>query len=164
MTAAAFKATYSDWKLVKTRSVVQIVFEVPLEQADAAYQVVGGMPDFGSEQWFAIAKLNGSTTEEREPEPVSNPPVRARKSWNELPVTSQIAIRCNEIRFQRFLKEIHPGPWKLMNEGTDAERAADIVRWICQVQSRRDIREGTEALDLWHELEDTYQGWLSVPV
>ena len=40
MTAAAFRASYSDWKLIKTRSVVQIVFEVPLEAADEAYQVL----------------------------------------------------------------------------------------------------------------------------
>lgn len=55
--AAAFRATYADWKLIKTRSVVQVVFEVPLEQADLAYQVIGGMPDPGAERWCAIARL-----------------------------------------------------------------------------------------------------------
>lgn len=57
MTAAAFSATFADWKLIKTRKCVQIVFEVPLEAADAAYQVLGGMPDPGVSEWFGIAKL-----------------------------------------------------------------------------------------------------------
>jgi hypothetical protein len=43
---AAFRGTYADWKLVKTRAVVQIVFEVPLEDSDAAYEILGGMPNF----------------------------------------------------------------------------------------------------------------------
>ena len=54
---ATFSATYSDWKVVKTRCVVQIVFEVPLEAAGHAYNVLNGMPRFGKEEWFAIARL-----------------------------------------------------------------------------------------------------------
>lgn len=54
---AAFSASYSDWKVIKTRRVVQLVFEVPLEAADHAYNVLDGMPSFGSEQWFAIARM-----------------------------------------------------------------------------------------------------------
>ena len=54
---AAFSATYSDWKVIKTRQVVQIVLEVPLKAADHAYNVLGGMPTFEAEQWFAVARL-----------------------------------------------------------------------------------------------------------
>lgn len=54
---AAFTASYSDWKLIKTRGVVQIVLEVPLKAADHAYNVLGGMPDFGNERWVAVAQL-----------------------------------------------------------------------------------------------------------
>lgn len=55
---AAFSANYADWKVIKTRRVVQIVLEVPLEAAGHAYNVLGGMPNFGSEDWFAVARLN----------------------------------------------------------------------------------------------------------
>ena len=55
---AAFTATYSDWRVVKGRKVVQIVLEVPLEAAGHAYNVLGGMPTFGSENWFAVARMN----------------------------------------------------------------------------------------------------------
>ena len=54
---AAFSATYSDWKVIKTRQVVQIVLEVPLKAADHAYNVLGGMPNFESEKWFGVARL-----------------------------------------------------------------------------------------------------------
>lgn len=56
-TPAAFSATYSDLKLIKTRKVVQFVFEVPLEAAEHAMNVLGGMPSPMSEKWFAIARL-----------------------------------------------------------------------------------------------------------
>jgi hypothetical protein len=54
---AAFSATYSDLRLVKTRKVVQFVFEVPLEAAGHAMNVLGGMPSPMKEEWFAIARL-----------------------------------------------------------------------------------------------------------
>ncbi len=162
MVAAAFRASYSDWKLIKTRSVVQIVFEVPLEAADEAYQVLDGMPDFGSEQWFAIAKLQPEA-KEQEPAQVSNPPGRARKSWDELPITSQIAIRCNEVRFQKFLQEEFSEVWRLSYYGEpDEERAAETVRFKCKVGSRKDIKPGTEALEIWGRLEEDYQAWQTV--
>ena len=56
-TPAAFSASYSDWRIVKGRKVVQIVLEVPLEAAHHAYNVLGGMPSLGSEQWFAVARM-----------------------------------------------------------------------------------------------------------
>lgn len=56
-TPAAFSATYSDLRLIKGRKVVQFVFEVPLEAAEHAMNVLGGMPSPMSEQWFAIARM-----------------------------------------------------------------------------------------------------------
>lgn len=54
---AAFGAEYCDWKLIKTRGYVQIVFEIPLAAADHAYKVLGGMPNQDSSVWFGIAKM-----------------------------------------------------------------------------------------------------------
>lgn len=161
MTAAAFKASYSDWKLIKTRSVVQIVFEVPLEAADAAYQVLNGMPDFGSEQWFAIAKLHPEA-KEQEPVSVVEPPARARKSWDELPPSQQAAIRCHEVAFHKFLQDNYHARWKILS-GNDTEKAAELVRVLCKVGSRSDILPETRALLVWNDLNISYQTWLRVP-
>lgn len=79
MNQAAFTATFADWKLVKTRGVVQLVFEVPVEKADAAYNVLGGMPDAAQERWFAIARLTEQAAR-NEPVPASRNPVPASAS------------------------------------------------------------------------------------
>jgi hypothetical protein len=54
---AAFRATYSDFKYIKTRSCVQIIFEVPIEASNEAYEILGGVPKPGAEIWCAIARL-----------------------------------------------------------------------------------------------------------
>lgn len=55
--SAAFGAEYVDFKVIKTRRAVQIVFEVPIESADHAIQCLGGMPDNDKSVWFGIAKM-----------------------------------------------------------------------------------------------------------
>jgi hypothetical protein len=111
------------------------------------------------------AEQGSSITEEgaQEPAQESNPSVRARKSWRDMPAAAQAAIRCNEVAFQKFLQERFNGAWQLMNLGTDAERAAEVVRFKCDVQSRRDIRPGTKAFDKWYELDAAFRVWMQVP-
>lgn len=55
--APIFSASYSDWKVVKTRQVVQVVFEIPIGAEGHAYNVLGGMPNHSKEAWFGIARL-----------------------------------------------------------------------------------------------------------
>lgn len=52
-----FSASYSNWRVIQGRKVVQLVFEVPIEASDHAYRVLGGMPNNGEEKFFAIARL-----------------------------------------------------------------------------------------------------------
>jgi len=54
---SAFGAAYSDWKIIRTRGVIQIVFEVPIEAEGAAYAALGGMPKQDRSDWFAIARM-----------------------------------------------------------------------------------------------------------
>src|SRR6266581_3120392 len=111
MQPSAFKACYSDWKLIKTRGVVQVVMEVPLAEADAAYKVLGGMPDVSREQWFGVAALKLAQTEkEAMPNPERSKPIDARpqpnsapagakRDWKELQPQQQAGIRCAEPPF-----------------------------------------------------------------
>jgi hypothetical protein len=68
--AAIFRASYSDWKLIRTRKCVQIILEVPLEGglAHAAYAALGGMPDPAAETWVAVAHLDPETVKEVMPD------------------------------------------------------------------------------------------------
>lgn len=159
MAHAAFQATYSDWRLIKTRKVVQIVFEVPVEQAGLAYEVLDGMPNFGSEVWCAIARLK--TQEATQPRPSGQHPSKAggaHKSWHEMPAAQQAGILCDDRSFQNFLRQNEREAWKI--SGGDA---ASIVRNHCLVQSRADILPGTTAERAWRELVLDYRAWAREP-
>lgn len=156
--STAFKATYSDWKLVKTRQVVQIVFEVPLAEADSAYELLGGMPAPATERWFGIAALRDSKP--AQPQPVPDKPQagakRDKRDWSDLQPQQQAGIRCNEPTFVAFLKEERSDDWH------EAQDAAECVRLICGVESRVELGINPNAGVTWSKLESQYQAWRAV--
>jgi hypothetical protein len=146
----AFKATYSDWKLVKTRQVVQIVFEVPLAEADAAYELLGGMPAPASERWFGIAAL----APKPEPRPVPDKPLAgAKRDWRDLPPSQQAGIRCEEPSFVSFLKEERSDDWH------ESQDAAECVRLICGITSRSELGTNQKARVIWAQLNSQFEAW-----
>jgi hypothetical protein len=78
---------------------------------------------------------------------------------NETNVVQQVGIRCNDPRFHKFLEETNSA-WGIMKEGTPTERAAELVRAIVGVKSRKNITPGSEAAEHWHSLEGKFQAWL----
>lgn len=171
MTAAAIQASFADWKLVKTRAVVQLIFEIPVEQSDLAYKVVGGMPDAAKERWFAIARLqeNGVRTPSREAghemgqEPVPHSP--ASRSFNELPMPQQAGILCNEVAFHKYLGEFHSQDWRDFQSMPDPVQAATFcVRRLCGgIASRRELMPDTPEGEKWKELVSLYRAWMREP-
>ena len=51
----AVLGTFADCKILKTRSVLQIIVEIPIEQADEALKALGGIPQPSEERWCGIA-------------------------------------------------------------------------------------------------------------
>ncbi len=153
MTAAAFQATYSDWRLIKGRKQVQIVFEVPLEQASAVHDVLGGMPDPSKSVWCAIARLNSEKEALASQEtPATTPRADADNATRGAKkLTQRIAILCQDPVFQQFLAEEYEIE---KSENT----AADFVRDKCRVASRKDIA-GTDAQVQWQNLYTEFQAW-----
>jgi hypothetical protein len=150
----AFRATYSDWKLVKTRGVVQVVMEVPLAEADAAYGVLGGMPNSANEQWFGIAPIKLPVPAKEtaaKPEPL--PTARAKRDWRDLQPPTQAGIRCEEPAFEQFLKEERQDDW------AEAQSSRDAVCLICGVQSRSELATNQKARVIWHQLDSQFQAW-----
>lgn len=90
-----------------------------------------------------------------EPAPKADTPVKAGpKSY-----AQRIGILCNNAAFRRFLAERY---WPGSNIAVlDGDMAADTVRDICGVASRRDILPGSAAGEKWCVLEIEYQNWLS---
>ena len=159
---SAFKATYSDWKLIKTRGVVQVVMEVPLSEADAAYQILGGMPDFSSERWFGIAPLKNPPAEKGSSKPPAEPQVdkdkhqpaaKRRQPWETLLPQQQAAMRTHEPAFTEFLKEVYPSEWR---ETSDAN---ECLKLICGVASKKDLELKQASRVIWHQLDGEFQAW-----
>jgi hypothetical protein len=158
----AFKAAYADWKLIKTRGVIQVVMEVPLAEADAAYDVLGGMPNAANEVWFGIAALNLPQVEKENsklpaPATARQDPKSAgpKRDWRDLQPAAQAGIRCAEPNFRAFLRE------EKRYGHCDEEDAAKAVRDACGVHSRVELGTNHKARVLWHQLDSEYQAWLA---
>lgn len=148
---AAFRATYSDWKLVKTRGVVQVIFEVPLADSDTAYEILGGMPNHANERWFGIAAL-------RQGQPIVDAPEEKQsKNWRELQPSAQAGIRCAEPLFWAFLRE----ELGMRDEGS-ADNAASFVRDHCKVNSRAHFNTNPAAKAVWQSLDNQFQAWKAI--
>ncbi len=132
----AIRATYSDLKLVKTRKVLQLIFEVPIEESDNALRVLGGMPRADAETWVGIAPI----TEEAATRPTGKP----RKTWGETPLVQQAGIRCSDVDFQAWLGCF------------DAEEAGDRVRGVCGVSSRSLLTRNEIAAALWRQMDNEF--------
>ena len=135
---AAFSATFSDFKLIKTRKVAQFIFEVPVEQVDAALKVLGGMPRADAEAWVGIARLTG-------PKAASEASV-APKTPGEKAVI-RAALLCKEADFQKFIRAEHE------------DHAAALVRMRLGIPSRSVLATDESALESFHNLDQQYQQW-----
>ena len=152
----AFRATYSDFRLVKGRKVAQFVLEVPLEQADAALRVLGGMPKIGEETWVGVAPLvsndeslnagpafpSGPTTQGSGASTPDAP--AAKRKWHELKPSQQAGIRCADPEFQKWIG------------ATTAEDAAVRVRQECDVDSLSELNFDLEHARRWQNLDNAF--------
>jgi hypothetical protein len=146
--AAAIRGTFSDFRLIKGRKCAQVIVEIPIEEADAALSVLGGIPQPASERWIALAPLNVTSIK----------PQKERRRYEDLKSAMQAGIRCTEPAFWRFINECHPA-WNTRCE----EHAADFVRDFCRVGSRSSLNLDPRAAAKWQELDAAYMLWLREP-
>lgn len=174
MNPAVFRAAYAEWKVIKTRAAVQLIFEIPIERADEAYQVLGGMPIAAHEVWCGIARLKGGdATETRSapdaertpgridapPRPVATPlpggADKERRKFSTLPYPQQAALRCQDASFRAFLRETNRAAAR-----NEAEAREYVIEY-CNINSRAEIRPGTEAETYWLDIDKAYDYWLT---
>ena len=132
MTNAALQGTYSDLKFIKTRKVVQMVLELPIEQGDKLVEIFG-VPQPDNEVRVAVARIH-SFREERPPTP-----------FHELSRTHQAGILCGDVKFQK---------WLGVETSTDA---AAKVRTICDVSSRCSLSSSDTVASKWDSLIFNYR-------
>ena len=149
---SAFRAVYADWKLVKTRQTIQIVFEIPLSDADAAYDVLGGMPQPAAERWFGIAAIKMAQA------PTALPKAeKAPRDWRDMQPAAQCALRCNDATFRAFLTEEYSFRPRTGEDAT--EQAAAFLRNWFGISSRSELSADHKKRMLWKQLDDQYSAW-----
>jgi hypothetical protein len=179
MSAAAFQACYAEWKVIKTRATVQLVFELPIERADEAYQALGGMPIAAHEVWCGIARLDPSKEQPLLPHPAVAAPRPAltapqpqpvgenkqKRSFDDMAPSQQAGMLSQDLSFQRFLAEEYHDQW--IGVGWEdgeriapAIRAGVLVRTLCKVSSRAEIRSDNAE---WSALVLAYRLWQRHP-
>lgn len=152
-TRAALPGTFADLRTVKTRSVVQMIIEFPIERG-ADVVAMFGFPQPGQEVPVAVARLNVA------PQIEHAAPAGEKKRWALLPPAQQAAIRCGEPAFRRFLAET--GDFSGIAV-LDLDMAAEEVRERCGVRSRAQILPGTNAAAIWATIDARFQNWMRVP-
>ena len=131
---AAIRASYSDYRRVKGRKVLQLIFEVPLEQAPQVHEAFGEpLPDGSS--WVGIARIDENAVVEK----------RGGK------LCQRAAILCNEGAFQKFAAQT--------GSFADTFTTADILRYWCGVTSRKELDHNPEAGRKFLDLVAQYEAW-----
>lgn len=151
--AAIISGDFSTFRHVQGRKVLQLVIEIPAEQAATVFSTFG-YPGSGNPIPVAVARLVEDKQE----------PPKGRLPFVDLPYPQQAAIRCQEAAFQMFLIETNR-----MSDGqvgaAGSDRAAEAVRALCGVASRADIGKGpndrspNDSGFKWRALEAEFYAW-----
>ncbi len=143
---AIIRAEYVEWKMVKTRKALQLIFEVPLEHQALVQAALGTpMPDVSTPVYIArlateaeLSKGIDALTVPAEIEPPRKPASLA-----------QIAgILCNEGGFQKWCG------------AKDKDEAAQYIRDHCEVDSRAHISGNENAMRVFADIRASYEAWL----
>jgi len=139
MTAAAFRATFSDFRIVKGRKMAQIVLETPLEEADAALEVLGGVPRPDAERWVAVARLETQ-------------PAKVEKPKRERLMSERAAMLCQSPAFIDWFRK-HP----IGKAGAHIEDPVEFFRLVMGIRSRSEFDTNHSARARFETLEKEYQ-------
>lgn len=155
----AIGGVFSDFKIIRTRSVCQLIIEIPIEKADPTLKALGGVPQPSKERWVGIVALTGDpglqeppTSEEdpfAEDDGCPNDLVPGEKSkvtpFSELSPSTQSVLKCNDPDFRRWMKVSQP------------EDCAIAIRAHCRVITRADLNTNPDAAARWKNLLGQYE-------
>ena len=156
MNAAVIAGTFADLKTVKTRGVVQLVVEVPIERAASVVEAFG-FPQPGEEIPVAVARLVASPGPRAAAEP--SQPAADKRKWDGMPMSQRAALLCQDDLFASYLADRRPDDW-------DAAgcQATPTLRRICGVRSRADLNTDQAAAARFERLCRDFWRWKNEPV
>jgi len=143
------------------KGFIKVTIHVPAELGQSLD--VFGWPTYTTPVPVALARLRTdvAATTSGIAAPVSDPdpPARARPKQDRLFIWAVKA--CGDVRFWTFLRLTDPHGWMSFAEDVEpAVRAASLLRKGCNVTSRKEIRVGTPAGDLWEKWHSAYTAWV----
>lgn len=169
---AVIDGSYAELKPVKTRSVVQMIIEVPIERAESlvamfGYPMANGIP-------VAVALMNTSAPLSAEdaghPSTPSEPArggadgssvpqgTRSRTPFGEMSPVQQAGMLCNDGDFAEFVSDLSFTASERL--GTrEANNPADFVREWCRIESRKQLANDEHAQAAWRGLVERYSQW-----
>lgn len=156
---AVVAGTYADFKVIKSRSVVQVVIELPIEKG-ADFIDKFGMPLPGVETWMAIAwLLKEPAPAIADPTPSVVKPVRnSPKGYRERAMQVS-GLLPTYLPFQRYIAGHDPsrkGPVDDMPEPERIEKATALLRSHLGVQSRKELAGSDVLCAALYRLADDY--------
>lgn len=158
------EADFATWRPVQGRKVLQLIFEVPIEQTEQVLKMLG-VPQPGDSKWCAIALLDPGAPakptqavidgDKQMREIYGKPSLQAEggspKKWSEYNRSQQCAILCGD-----------PDFWRYFNS-TSQEDATKRVKAHLRITSRKELddpqKHGTwdEFLALFHLWRDRHK-------
>lgn len=153
--------SYADLKIIKTRSVVQIVVEVPLERGKEVTDLFG-LPQPNAEIPVLVSRIDPEAIQRGEPPLVEPQQIEHHNDDAKppRPLSQVAAILCGIGSFQQYICETSDG-W---DHRPTTEEAAAWLRSVCDVKSRTEINTNPTAQRRFKELRSGYDAWLRVPV
>jgi hypothetical protein len=166
--ARAILCDFTDFKRVATRNTFQLIFELPLEQAEEAIKLLGNpLPGKTLKCGIArvsspIAQRQSTRTVQRDAMDAGSTPVgepKEKTKWQKLRPSAQAALRCQEPEFWDYLEAEFPAHWHQADPPEPDVLAATIVRDMCGVRSRAELDRDDQAALAWADIDHRYQDW-----
>ena len=166
----AIRATFSDYRTVKSRKVLQLVMEVPIEYQAEVFAALGyPVPD--ADLWCGIARLQPGAGAEAggRPQPAATPAsegsspsagaferslqgkARYAESDEMAKAVTRAALLAKDARFRGWLEDEYGTA--ILDEADAAER----IRQVCRIVSRSEIGTKRDAYDRFiRDIETPY--------
>jgi hypothetical protein len=163
--APIIAATYHSWKMLEGRSVLQLVFEVPLEQQQDVLMKLGA-PRPDRADWYGIVRLKNpptATAESRPPASVASATHAASGPGGA--IQGLVRPDAERRRYAAFLRSVRDYPknfafqmWVARKTGSLAseKEAAEYIKWRCGIDTRLDIKTDEAACEKFLEMETEF--------
>lgn len=153
---AIIRGEYVEWKMVKTRKALQLVFEVPLEH-QALVQAALGTPMPDQSNPVAICRLVEGVRENNvvQLEDHRQAPEEDDDFTPPRPLSQIAAILCNNAVFQKFIQEESEG-W---DHRPTSDEATNWLRAVCGIESRKELNTNEVAAARFRKIRGQYEAW-----